>query len=272
MKAELEIMSQSHGIIILALAEVKRRQDLGDWIDGQPQPHFAGTAYSAIQLIHLDEGQKQVVKKTVVEQRTVLAHTFQPTGNGGFTMTRTAHQDRDITPFSQEHQDQNDMAILGLKSIKGSMQTTGEALVTPLTFPILDVFVDTAFSITDNGVQQVINDAEVITQGIGTSVTLGGEMFGATASTFTLGVGNDIRFRLQDSQFNTRLATWAILRRSGFPFSRTIALSLLTKILDNIFERLPQREKQGEIERQDQDGFDAKGRWVHRKGRISSKM
>jgi hypothetical protein len=132
------------------------------------------------------------------------------------------------------------MVIIGFQSIKGSVKATGEAFVTPLTFPILDVFVDTAFSITDNGVQQVIDDTEVITQGIGTSVALGGEMFGATARTFPLGVGNDIRFGLQESQFDTRLAAWAVFRRSGFPFSGTIALGLLAKILDNVFESQPQ--------------------------------
>jgi len=155
-------------------------------------------------------------------------------------MTRAAYEDRDITPFSQEHQDQNDMTIVGLQAIKGSVKATGEAFVTPLTLPILNVFVDTAFSIADNGVQQVIDNAEVITQRIGTSMALGCEMFGATASTFALGVGNDIRFWLQQSQFDTRLAAWAVFWRSGFPFSGTIALGLRAKFLDNFFESLPQ--------------------------------
>ncbi|MBC8507248.1 MAG: hypothetical protein H8D34_20480, partial [Chloroflexi bacterium] len=110
-----------------------------------------------------------------------------------------------------------------------------------------------------NGVQQVIDDTEVITQRIGTSVTLGGEMFGVTASTFALGVGDDIRFWLQDSQFDTRLAAWAALRRSGLPYSGTIALGPLADFLDIVFENLQQREKQGKVECKDQDVFDAKG-------------
>ncbi|MBC8507749.1 MAG: hypothetical protein H8D34_23020 [Chloroflexi bacterium] len=99
---------------------------------------------------------------------------------------------------------------------------------------------NTAFSITDNGVQQVIDDTEVITQRIGASMALGGEMFGATARTFSLGVGDDIRFWLQHSQFYTRLAAWAVFGRSGFPFSGTIVLGPLAKILDNVFESEPQ--------------------------------
>jgi hypothetical protein len=180
------------------------------------------------------------MKETVVEQRTVRTHAFQPPGNGGFAMTRAAHEDRDIATLSQEHQNQDDMTIIGLQSIKRSVKATGEAFVTPLTFPILNIFVYTAFSITDDGVQHVIVDAEVITQRIGASMALGGEMFGATTRTFPLGVGNDILFWLQHSQFDTRLAAWAVFGRSGFPFSGTIVLSPLAKILDYVFESLPQ--------------------------------
>ena len=72
-----------------------------------------------------------------------------------------------------------------------------------MTFPVLNMFVNTAFPITDDRVQKVIDDGEVITLGIGTGVAFGFEMFAATASTFALGVGNDIRSRLQDSQFDS---------------------------------------------------------------------
>jgi len=32
--AHLEIVGEVHGVIIFAVTQVKRRQDLGDWIDG----------------------------------------------------------------------------------------------------------------------------------------------------------------------------------------------------------------------------------------------
>ena len=41
------------------------------------------------------------------------------------------------------------------------MQATGESLVAPLTFPVLNMLVNTAFPITYDRVQQVIDDAEV---------------------------------------------------------------------------------------------------------------
>ena len=130
-------------------------------------------------------------------------------GDGGLTVTRTTYEDRDIASFSQKHQDQDDVSFISLQSIHGSVQATGEALVTPLAFPILNVVVNTAFPIpaallgdpiTNNCVKQVISDAEIITLGVGTGVTLGCELFGATTSTFPMGVGNDICIGLQNGQ------------------------------------------------------------------------
>jgi len=102
------------------------------------------------------------------------------------------------------------------------------------------MFVNTAFSINDYGVQQVIDAPKVITHGIGTSVVLGCEMFGATAGIFPLGVGNDIRFWHQQSQFDPRLAIGAVFWRSGFPFSGKIVLDLLPEFLAIFFVSSPQ--------------------------------
>ena len=82
----------------------------------------------------------------------MLSHAFQPAGDGGFTMTRTTYQDGDVTAFGQEHQDQNDTVFINLQSIEMGVQATGETFVTPLAFPVLDVFVDAAFTIANDSV------------------------------------------------------------------------------------------------------------------------
>ena len=48
-----------------------------------------------------------------------------------------------------------------------------------MAFPVLNVFVNTTFPITNDCVQQMVDDAEVITLGIGTGVALSFELFGA---------------------------------------------------------------------------------------------
>jgi hypothetical protein len=120
----------------------------------------------------------------------MFTRAFQPAGDGGFAMFRTAHENRDIAAFGQKHQDQNDVLFIGLHPIQRRVKTTGEARFTPLAFPVLNMFVNTAFPITYDCMQQVIADTEAITLGIGTGVALGYELFGATASAFALGVGN----------------------------------------------------------------------------------
>ena len=72
------------------------------------------------------------------------------------------------------------------------MKPTGETLVAPLTFPVLDVFADTTFSIADERVNALIGDPEIFTHGIGTCVTFGGNAFLAATGAFALGVGDNI--------------------------------------------------------------------------------
>ena len=74
---------------------------------------------------------------------------FQPAGDGSFAVVGAAHENGDVTTFSQEHQGQDDVAFVRLESIQRRVQATGETLVARLAFPGLDVFADAPFSITN---------------------------------------------------------------------------------------------------------------------------
>ncbi len=174
-----------------------------------------------------------------------------------------AHEDGDVAAFSQEHQGKDDMAFIGLERIQGCMQATGETLVAPLAFPVLDVLLFTAFSIANERVNAMIGDLEVITIGIGTGVTLGGDAFLAATSAFALGVGDNIGVGLQDCQRNSGFTTWAVSWRSGFPFSGAVDFEQLAELPDLGFERVPMREQQGDGERQNQALFDTDGEMGH---------
>ena len=67
LQPHLEIVGEMHRVNIFAVTQVKGWQDLGDWIDGKPQPHLAGATNAAEELIHLDEGQHQLSEYTVME-------------------------------------------------------------------------------------------------------------------------------------------------------------------------------------------------------------
>ena len=102
------------------------------------------------------------------------------------------------------------------------MQTTGETLVAPLAFPVLDVFVFTPFAIANQCVDVRISDAKVITPGIGAGVVCGGDAFLTTMRAFALRVGDNVGVGFQDCQGDPRFATWTDMWRSWFPFSRAI--------------------------------------------------
>ncbi len=172
LQTKFQVMGQGHGILVLAKAEMKRGQDLGERVDGEPQPHAADLADSAEELIHLDEGQEQVMEEALMQVRAVVTSSFQPAGDGGLSMTGAAHEDRNITPLSQEHQDQDDALFRDLEAVERRISTGGKGLPARLTFPILNVIEQTAFAISNKGMELVISYAEVITAWVGAGVAL----------------------------------------------------------------------------------------------------
>jgi hypothetical protein len=111
-----------------------------------------------------------------------------------------------------------------------------------MTFPILDVFVDTAFSIANERVNAEISDSEIITIGIRTGVNLGGDALLATTRAFAWGVGDNIGVGLQNGQRDSGLTAMAVPWRSWFPFSGSVVLEHLAKFPGLGFERVPMRE------------------------------
>ena len=91
-----------------------------------------------------------MMKEMIMKLSAVLTGAFEPTGDGGFAMTRTTHKNGDIAAFGQKHQDKHNAILSGLQAIKGSVKTAGEAFVTPLAFPVLNMSVNPAFTIPDD--------------------------------------------------------------------------------------------------------------------------
>jgi len=154
--------------------------------------------------------------------------------------------------------------LIGFERIQGCVQATGEALVAPLAFPVLDVFLLAAFSIADECVDTLIGDSKVITPGIGAGVTFGGDALLAATRTLALRVGDDIRVGLQNCQRDPGLTTWTVIRRPWFPFSETIVFGELTELFELGFDGFPMGEQQGDGKQQDQDLFGVQGEKMHR--------
>ncbi len=143
------------------------------------------------------------------------------------------NEDRNITPFSQEHQDQDDPLFSDLEAVEGRISAGGKGLSARLVSPILNVFEQTAFSIPDKGMELIVRHAKVITVWIGTGVALCGDLLGATAGAFALGVGGKRSFGWKHRQFAFGHALWTVVGGSGFPSSSENTLRFLAKFSHN---------------------------------------
>jgi hypothetical protein len=71
------------GHVLRAGAELKHRKNLGERIDGQPEPqHLVGAAQPGAQLIQLQMREPEGAERALVQGLSVLASAGQPGGDG----------------------------------------------------------------------------------------------------------------------------------------------------------------------------------------------
>jgi hypothetical protein len=77
-----QIVDEQMGHVLGARAELKHGKDLGEGIDGQPQPeHLSGAAQPGAQFVQLQVWEVQMAEEALVQGVRVLASTRQPGGN-----------------------------------------------------------------------------------------------------------------------------------------------------------------------------------------------
>ena len=66
------------GLVLCSGAELKHGQNLGERIDGQPQPqHLCGAAQPGAQFVQLEMGDMQVVEAALMEDLSMPACTSE---------------------------------------------------------------------------------------------------------------------------------------------------------------------------------------------------
>ena len=91
---------------------------------------------------------------------------------------------------------------------------------------MLDVSLDAAFALADEGMYLIISDAEVVAKRIETGETGGWDLLLATSSALALGIGFHVTLDWAGLQAQALSAVWAILGRAGFPVSRQARFGL----------------------------------------------
>ena len=176
------------GVLLLASTQMKRGDDLGDGIDGQPEPLDASPDFG-VQLIQLDEGQDQALEGAVVQENAVGAHALEPARDSRVGMTCVADHDGDVDAFGHEPEDHLDAVGSCLEIVEWGVASAGEIGSTPLTAKLLDVVSDASYAVADKGMDPLISDAEVVTLGIEAGETGGADLLLATSNVLALGIG-----------------------------------------------------------------------------------
>ena len=96
-----------------------------------------------------------------MQHDAVGAHAFEPAGDGGSGVACVADQDRDVDTFGHEPEHHLDAVGCCLEVIEWGIAATGEILAAGLTAEMLEVSLDAAFAVADEGMDWVISDAEV---------------------------------------------------------------------------------------------------------------
>ena len=90
------------GPVLCTRTELKHRDDLGEGIDGQPQPEdLCGSTQPGLQFVQLEVREVQVAEAALMEERCMLACASEPGGDGGLTVAEDPFGGGNIQPFGQ---------------------------------------------------------------------------------------------------------------------------------------------------------------------------
>ncbi len=103
------------GHVLCTRTELKHRKNLGERVDGQPEPeHLCGAAEACSQFVQLQVWEVEMAEGPLVQRLSVLACTSQPPHNRGVSKAEDPRGRRWVQPFSQRGEHYGDRARAGV--------------------------------------------------------------------------------------------------------------------------------------------------------------
>jgi hypothetical protein len=100
--------------------QMQHRDDLGQWIEGQPElERMRPVTEPGTQFVKLDVWEVEGTKDAVVQGQTVRAGPRQPGGDGGVPMPKHPHSGSDREPFGQGCQHVGNPVRGGFETVQG---------------------------------------------------------------------------------------------------------------------------------------------------------
>jgi hypothetical protein len=127
--------------VLRAGAELKHRQNLGEGINGQPEPQdLLRAAQPGAEFIQLQMREPEVAEGALVQGLSVLPSAGQPGDDGCLTVAEDPFGSRRVQPFGQCRQDHGDLLRGSFQMIQGRVAPGSERCMAGLTAKRLNPF------------------------------------------------------------------------------------------------------------------------------------
>jgi len=176
--------------VLRTRTELKHRDDLGEGIDGQPQPEdLCGSAQPGSQLVQLEVREVQVAEAALMEEHCVLACASEPGGDGGLTAAEDTLCSGRVQSFGQRSEHYGDLVRGSFQTVQWGVEPGSERRMTGRASKGLDPFGLAMLAIADESVDGSVYNPAVVALPVRTGETLCVYAFGGSPSAFDLAPG-----------------------------------------------------------------------------------
>jgi hypothetical protein len=125
--------------VLGAGTELEHRQNLGEGIDGHPQPQdLLSAAQPGAQLVQLQVREMQMAEEALVQGVCVPACSSEPPRQSGLSKAEDSLGGGKVEPFSQRSEHHGDLVRRGFQPVQGGMAPRTERRVAGLAAKRLD--------------------------------------------------------------------------------------------------------------------------------------
>jgi hypothetical protein len=160
--------------ILRAGTQMEDGKDLGEGIDGQPEPqHLLRAAEPGAQFIQLEVRELKMAEGALVQGLSVLASASQPGGDGGLPVAEDPLGGGSIQPFGERSQHHCYLVRGGFQTVQGGVVPSSEGGAAGLTAKGLDPLGMAMRAIANQGMDVSICDPSVRALVVGAGKALG---------------------------------------------------------------------------------------------------
>src|SRR5260221_7309081 len=176
--------------VLRARTELKHRKNLGEGINGQPEPQdLLGVAQPGAEFVQLEVRKLEVAEAVLVQGLCMFPCANEPGGDGGLTLTEDPFGRGSIQSFGQRRQDHGYLMRGSFQTVQRRVASSTERGAASRTSKGLDALGTAMLAVPNQRVDLIISDAEVGALMVGAGGALGVESLGGSPPAFHLAPG-----------------------------------------------------------------------------------